>query len=54
MPGNHDVVTGRGIDDCGHGPAALVVVETDPPLILTHVPLARVPSGRPPIRRAGG
>jgi len=44
MPGSQDVVNGRGIDDCGHEPAALVVVETDPPLILTHVPLARGPA----------
>ena len=34
VPGNHDVVNSRGIDNCGHDPAILVVVETDPP----HVP----------------
>ena len=38
------MVNSRGIDDCGHEPAAFIVVETDPPLILTHVPLARRPA----------
>ena len=47
VAGNHDFhkKTGR-LDPGHHEPAvALVIIETEPPLVLTHFPLAEVPPG---------